>query len=71
MTDDRSRRFEQDLSAVLRRAAGDGAPASLRHRLADPLSGGCTAQQCAVNPRCVGQTIASQDCDLRGRWGGD
>jgi len=35
MTDDRSRRFEQDLSAVLRRAAGDGAPASLRYRLAD------------------------------------
>ncbi len=35
MTDDRSRRFEQDLSTVLRQAAGDGAPAALRYRLAD------------------------------------
>ncbi len=35
MTDERSRHFEQDLSAVLRQAAGDGAPASLRYRLAD------------------------------------
>ncbi len=35
MTDDRSQRFEQDLSAVLRQTAGDGAPASLRYRLAD------------------------------------
>jgi hypothetical protein len=35
MTDERSRHFEQDLTAVLRQTAGDGAPASLRYRLAD------------------------------------
>jgi len=35
MTDERSRRFEHDLGAVLRQTAGDGAPASLRYRLAD------------------------------------
>ncbi len=35
MTDERSPRFEQDLTAVLRQTAGDGAPASLRYRLAD------------------------------------
>ncbi len=35
MTDERSQRFEQDLTTVLRQEAGDGAPASLRYRLAD------------------------------------
>jgi hypothetical protein len=35
MTDERSRRFDQDLSSVLRQLAGEGAPASLRDRLAD------------------------------------
>jgi hypothetical protein len=43
----------------------------LRHRLGDPLWRGCTAQWHAVNPRYLGQTIASQDCDLREPWGGD
>jgi hypothetical protein len=35
MTEDRSQQFDRDLTAVLRQAAGDGAPASLRYRLAD------------------------------------
>ncbi len=35
MTDERSERFEQDLTTVLRQDAGEGAPASLRYRLAD------------------------------------
>lgn len=35
MTDDRSRRFEADLAAVLHETAGPGAPASLRYRLAN------------------------------------